>query len=323
MTRKSGTASLALLAVLLMAGAYAQPYPSKPVRMVVGFAPGGGSDLLARAISNETGEALGQPMVIDNKPGAAGVIANELVAKSPPDGYTLLVGSAAAFSIVPHMLAKPPYDAIRDYAAVSPFARNTFVLLAHPSLKANSVKELIALARENPGRINYGSAGNGSFQHLAMAQFESMAGIQMTHVPYKSTAPALQDVVGGRIELLFNTTGISVPFVKEGKLRVLAVSTGKRAELFPGVPTMDEAGVKGFDVFNWFGLFAPAGTPRPVIERLNDAVNKSLRNPKVMERLQAAGAELYPGTPEELGALVRVEFERYGALVRKLGVKNE
>ncbi len=302
----------------------AQPvFPQKPVRLVVGFAPGGGSDLLARAISPELGELLGQAVVIDNKPGAAGIIANELVAKAPPDGYTLLVGSAAAFSIIPHMMEKPPYDAQKDYAAVSPFARNTFMLVAHPSLAANNVGELIAFARSNPGAINFGSAGNGSIMHLAMEMFASMAGIRMTHVPYKSAGPALLDVVAGRIQLLFNTTGITVPYGQSGKLKVLAASTARRAELFPNVPTMSEAGVKGYELFNWFGIFAPAGTPRPVIERLNGATNRALAQPKVLERIRSGGAEEYPGTADDLAAQVRIEFEKYGKLVRAIGLKAE
>ena len=309
---------------LLMHQACAQPaFPQKPVRLVVGFAPGGGSDLLARAISPELGEALGQSIVIDNKPGAAGIIANELVAKAPPDGYTLLVGSAAAFSIIPHMMEKVPYDALKDYAAVSPFARNTFMLVAHPSVAANSVGELIAMARANPGSINFGSAGNGSIMHLAMEMFAGSAGIRMTHVPYKSAGPALLDVVAGRIQLLFNTTGITVPYAQSGKLKVLAASTARRAELFPNIPTMNEAGVKGYELFNWFGIFAPAGTPRALVERLNNATNKALAQPKVLERIRSGGAEEYSGTADELATQVRVEFEKYGKLVRTLGLKAE
>ena len=298
-------------------------FPQKPVRLVVGFAPGGGSDLLARAISPEMGDLLGQPIVIDNKPGAAGLIANDLVAKAPPDGYTLLVGSAAAFSIIPHMMEKPPYDALKDYSAVSPFARNTFMLVAHPSLPANNVAEVIALARAKPGALNFGSAGNGSIMHLAMELFASMAGIQLTHVPYKSAGPALLDVVGGRIQLFFNTTGITVPYGQSGKLKILAASTARRAELFPNVPTMNEAGVKGYELFNWFGIFAPAGTPRPAIDRLNSATNKALAMPKVLERIRSGGAEEYPGSADELTAQVKAEFEKYGKLVRSIGLKAE
>ncbi len=323
-TRRACVAIGAAAIALAAASVAAQPaFPQKPVRLVVGFAPGGGSDLLTRAISTEMGEALGQPVVIDNKAGAAGLIANEIIAKAPADGYSLVVGSAATFSIIPNMMEKPPYDALKDYAAVSPFARNTFMLVAHPGLPANNVAELIDYARANPGALNFGSAGNGSVMHLAMEMFASMAGIRLTHVPYKSAGPALLDVVAGRVQLFFNTTGITVPYAQSGKLKVLASSTSRRAALFPNVPTLSEAGVKGYELFNWFGIFAPAGTPRPAIERLNRAVNSALAQPKVLERIRSAGAEEYSGTADELAAQVRVEFEKYGKLVRGLGLKAE
>jgi len=298
-------------------------FPQKPVRLVVGFAPGGGSDLLARAISPEMSEALGQSVVIDNKPGAAGIIANDLIAKAAPDGYSLLVGSAAAFSIIPHMNEKIPYDALKDYAAVSPFARNTFMLVAHPSVPVSNVAELVALARAKPGALNFGSAGNGSIMHLAMEMFASMAGIRLTHIPYKSAGPALLDVAAGRIQIMFNTTGITVPYGQSGKLKVLAASTSRRAALFPDVPTVSEAGVKGYELFNWFGVFAPAGTAKPVVDRLNSAINVALKQPKVLERIRAAGAEEYPGSADEMATQVRVEYEKYGKLVRALGLKAE
>ena len=324
--RIRGAGAAAVGAVLGLASVFAaaqQPFPQKPVRLVVGFAPGGGSDLLTRAISTEMGEALGQPVVIDNKAGAAGLIANEIIAKAPADGYSLVVGSAASFSIVPNMMEKPPYDALKDYAAVSPFARNTFMLVAHPGVPANTVAEVIEYAKAHPGTLNFGSGGNGSVMHLAMEMFASMAGIRLTHVPYKSAGPALLDTVAGRVQLFFNTTGITVPYAQSGKLKVLAASTSRRAALFPNVPTLSEAGVKGYELFNWFGIFAPAGTPRPAIDRLNKAVNAALAQPKVLERIRSAGAEEYPGTADELTAQVRVEFEKYGKLVRGLGLKAE
>jgi tripartite-type tricarboxylate transporter receptor subunit TctC len=197
------------------------------------------------------------------------------------------------------------------------------MLVAHPSVPVSNVGELIALARANPGALNFGSAGNGSIMHLAMELFASMADIRMTHIPYKSAGPALLDVVAGRVQLLFNTTGIIVPYAQSGKLKVLAASTARRAQLFPDVPTVSEAGVKGYELFNWFGIFAPAGTPRPVVERLNNATNMALAQPKVLERIRAGGAEEYPGTAEELAAQVRIEFEKYGKLVRALGLKAE
>ncbi len=306
------------------AGVHAQPaYPGKPVRLIVGFAAGGGTDVLARALGQQLTETFGQPVTIDNRAGAGGIIATELGAKAAPDGYTLLVGSAAAFAINPNLIAKLPYDPVRDFAPVGLFATLSYAVVVHPSLPAKSIKELIALARARPGELNYGSAGSGSSTHLAIEHFLAQAGVRMTHVPYKGNTPAMTALMSGEVTMVFDPVLTSVPQIRSGRIRALAVSTVKRSELLPGVPTVAEAGLKGYESGNWFGIFAPAGTPRPIIERLNAAINKAMTSADVKSRLLAQGAEPLTGSPEDLGRHVQLEIAKHATIVRSAGIRIE
>lgn len=316
--------SLLALSACVAAAANAQPaYPNKPIRLIVGFPAGGGTDVLARALGQQLSDMLGQPLTIDNRTGAGGIIATELGAKAPPDGYTLLVGSAAAFAINPNLLARLPYDPVKDFAPVGLFATLSYAVVVHPSLPVKSVRELIALARARPGELNYGSAGNGSSTHLAIEQFLTQAGIRMTHVPYKGNVPAMTALMSGEVAMVFDPVLTAAAQVKSGRIRALAVSTFKRSTLLPQVPSVAEAGVPGYESGNWFGIFAPAGTPRAVVERLNAAINKAMTSADVKERLLGQGAEPLSGSPEDLARHVQREIAKYAKIVKDAGVKVE
>ena len=314
-----------LCALLTVAStANAQPgYPSKPIRLIVGFAPGGGTDILARALGQPLGELLGQQIIIDNRAGAGGIIATELGAKAAPDGYTLLVGSSAGFAINPNLMAKLPYDPVKDFAPVGMFATLSYAVDVHPSLPAKTVKEFIALARAKPGAINYGSAGQGSSTHLAIEQFALMAGIKMTHVPYKGNTPAMTALMSGEIAMVFDPVLTSAPMVKSGRVRALAVTTARRSALLPDVPTVAEAGLKGYESGNWFGVFAPAGTPREIVERLNAAVNNAMTRPEMKDKLLSQGADALTGTPADLASLVQRELAKFAKIIKAAGVRVE
>ena len=317
-------AARALICALLAAGAAgAQPYPVKPVRMIVAFPAGGGSDIVGRALAQQLTELLGQPVVVDNRGGAGGIIGTELGARAAPDGYTLTVGSSGGFAITPHLNPKLPYHPVKDFAPVGLFTRLTFVLDVHPSVPAKSVNELIALARAQPGRLNFGSSGHGATAHLATELFMSLTRVKMTHVPYKGAAPAMTGVIAGEVDVLFDSMPTTLPHARSGKLRPLAVTTLQRSALLPQLPTLDEAGVKGYELASWFWLFAPADTPRAVIEKLNAAVNAAARRPEMKERLLGQGAEPLSGTPEDLAAYLRRELDKYGKIIREAGVRAE
>jgi tripartite-type tricarboxylate transporter receptor subunit TctC len=320
MTTAMLAAALAAAALL----AHAQTgYPAKPLRLVVGFAPGGGTDILARALAQPLSELLGQQVTIDNRPGAGGIIATELGAKALPDGYTLLVGSSAAFAINPNLMAKLPYDPVRDFAPVGMFATLSYALDVHPSLPVRSLRELLALARAKPGEINYGSAGQGSSTHLAIEQFLAAGRIRMTHVPYKGNAPAMTALMSGEVAMVFDPVLLTVPLARAGRVRVLAVTTARRSALLPEAPTIAEAGVPGFEAGNWFGVFAPAGTPRAIVERLNGAINSAMRRPEMMERFAAQGADVLSGTPDELASLVERELAKFARIIKQAGIRVE
>ncbi|MBI3043974.1 MAG: tripartite tricarboxylate transporter substrate binding protein [Betaproteobacteria bacterium] len=301
----------------------AQPYPVKPVRMIVSFPAGGGSDIVGRALAQQLNELLGQPVVVENRSGAGGVIGTELGARAAPDGYTITVGSSGGFAITPHLNPKLPYDPVRDFAPVGLFTQLTFVLDVHPSVPVKSVKELVALARARPGRLNFGSSGLGATAHLATELFMSLTHVKMTHVPYKGAAPAMTATITGEVDVLFDSMPTSLPHVRSGRIRPLAVTTLQRSALLPQLPTLDEAGVKGYELASWFGIFAPAGTPRAVIQRLNAAINTATRRTELRERLSNQGAEPLSGTPEELAARLRRELDKYGRIIREAGVKAE
>jgi len=295
----------------------------KPVRMIVAFPAGGGSDIVGRARAQELTQLLGQPVVVDNRGGAGGIIGTELGARAVPDGYTLTVGSSGGFAITPHLNAKLPYDPVKDFAPVGLFTRLTFVLDVHPSVPAKSVKDLLALARARPGQLNYGSSGQGATAHLATELFMSLTRVKMTHVPYKGAAPAMTGVIAGEVDVLFDSMPTTLPHARSGRIRPLAVTTLQRSALLPQLPTLDESGVKGYELASWFGIFAPAGTPRPIVERLNIAINTATQRAEMKERLLGQGAEPLSGTPEDLAAYLRRELDKYGRIIREAGVKAE
>jgi tripartite-type tricarboxylate transporter receptor subunit TctC len=301
----------------------AQQYPAKPIRLIVGFAPGGGTDVLARALAQQLTESLGQTVAVDNRTGAGGIISAELGAKAPPDGYTLLVGSLAAFAINPNLIAKLSYDPVRDFAPVGMFATLSYAVDVHPSLPVKSIRDLIALAKAKPGELNYGSAGTGSSTQLAIEQFLLAAKVRMTHVPYKGNTPAMTALMSGEVALVFDPVLTSVPQIKAGRIRGLAVTTAQRSALLPDVPTVSEAGLKGYEAGNWFGVFAPAGTPAPVIEKLNGAINAAMTSPQMKERLQSQGADPLSGTPQQLADLVKSELAKYAKIVKAAGIRIE
>ena len=313
----------ALLAVIALAAtgpALAQAWPNKPIRLVVNFPPGGAADQIARSVGVPLGEALGEPIVIENRPGANGNIGADAVAKSPPDGYTLLMSSGGAFSVNPHLYTKLPFDPVKDLVPVAAAARILVFLVVRPDLPAKSVDEFVALARANPGKLTYGSPGSGSSPHIAGEMLKRAAKIDIVHVPYKGAAPALTDLLGGQLDFMFDP-GIGLPQVRAGKLRLLAVGSPKRSALFPDTPTLAEAGMTGFDADSWFGFYAPAGVPADILARLNREINRALQTPAVRERITALGAEAVALSAEEFAALQRADRERFGVVVREAGIK--
>jgi tripartite-type tricarboxylate transporter receptor subunit TctC len=313
-------ALLAVIAVVATGPALAQAWPNKPIRLVVNFPPGGAADQIARSVGVPLGEALGQPIVIENRPGANGNIGADAVAKSPPDGYTLLMSSGGAFSVNPHLYTKLPFDPVKDLVPVAAAARILVFLVVRPDLPAKSVDEFVALARANPGKLTYGSPGSGSSPHIAGEMLKRAANIDIVHVPYKGAAPALTDLLGGQLDFMFDP-GIGLPQVRAGKLRLLAVGSPKRSPLFPDTPTLAEAGMVGFDADSWFGFYAPAGVPADILARLNREINRALQTPAVRERITALGAEVVALSADEFAALQRADRERFGVVVREAGIK--
>ena len=311
-----------LLGTLLFAAspAHAQAYPSKAIRWVVPFPTSGATDILTRTIAHKLSEALGQPVVIDNKPGAGGSLGSDLVAKAAPDGYTLLMATTSTHSIGP-ALQKLPYDAQRDFAAISIVADATNVLIVSPQLGVNSVRELIALAKSKPGQLNYSSSGAGSIVHLSGERFKSMTGTDIVHIPYKGTALAIPDIINGQISLMFDSIVSVMPHVRSGKVKALAISSQKRSMLLPELPTMIEAGVAGYVSDTYFGVFAPAGTPNEIIARLNAELVKIVHDKDTKERLLKLGAEPVGSTPEQLATLVRTENAKWAKVIKDAGVK--
>lgn len=295
--------------------ACAQDFPVKPIRLVVPFTPGGSSDILARAIGQELTKAWGQPVVIDNVPGAGGSLGADKVAKAMPDGYTLLMGHIGTLAVNPLIYPKLSYDPIKNFAPVAWVARVPNVLVVHPSVAAKSVKELVALAKAKPGQLNYGSGGNGSAAQLATEYFKLKTQTFIVHVPYRGTAPAVTDLIAGQTQLMFTGAPAVIQFVKSGQLRALAVSSSKRLEALPDLPTMAESGYKDFEVDQWYGVVAPAGTPPAIVAKLNAQINQSLSSPELKVRLQSEGAIANPTTPEAFGAHIRQELARWKPVV--------
>jgi tripartite-type tricarboxylate transporter receptor subunit TctC len=319
-------AALALLA-LSPAPATAQDraasYPTKTVRIIAGSAPGAAVDFNARLAAQKLTEAFGQAVVVEQRTGASGTIGTEYVAKSPPDGYTLALGSMATLCVVPHLYAKIGYDPVKDFAPVTIIAASPFVVDVHPSVPARNLKELIALARANPGKLTFGTAGPGSVSHLGIEMLKSMANVDFLHVPYKGVAPAMISLLGGETALLYDPVLTSLPHVKAGKIRALAVGASKRSPLLPEVPTVAESGVPGFEASSWFGIVAPAATPREIVARLHATLVRTIGDKEVTQRLLSQGMEPVLNTPEEFAERIRQELPRWGKLVRAAGIKAE
>ncbi len=317
-------ASLAagLLAVVAFS-VQAQGYPGKPIRLVVPFAPGGSSSIVARSMAAEMEKSLGQPFVVDNKPGGGGNVAMQEVAKSDPDGYTLIIGHVGTLAVNPYMFSKLPYDVDRDFAPVSLLAIVPAIFVVHESVPAKDLREFVALAKKSPGKLYYGSAGNGSAGHLAMEYLKQAAGIDIQHVPYKGTGPNIIDLVAGRTQAASTGTPALMQHVKSGKLRAIATGTSKRLLALPDVGTVAEQGYPGFETSQWYGLNAPAKTPEAIIQRLAAEVAKATRSPAVRDRFAVDDAEAVSTTPAEYGAFIRKEQERWGKVVRAAGIKAD
>ena len=320
--RLLGAALLAAASLVSFAAACAA-YPDKPIHFVVPYPAGGPLDAVARLLAQKVSDRLKQPVVVDNKPGAGGNIGADLVAKSAPDGYTLLMGAVATHAINPTLYASIPYDAQKDFIAVTQIASTPNVLVVNPSLPVHDVKEFIAYAKANPGKLNFGSGSTGSAGHLAGELFKSMAGVQMTHIPYKGAAPAMNDLIGGQIQLMFDNLASSLAQVKAGKIRALAVTTAKRTPLAPDLPTIAESGLAGFDINTWFGLFVPANTPHEIVSLLHDEFVRALHEPDVREKMTAMGAEPVGNTPEQFAAYIRSEGQKYARIIKASGAKAD
>lgn len=299
----------------------AEPYPSKPIRIVVPFAAGGSTDILARNIAQRLNESMRSPVIVDNRPGGAGVVGADHVAKSAADGYTLLMGTNTTHAVAPHLYSKLPYNPLRDFIPISEVAYNPQFLDVHPSIPARSVKELIALARARPGELNFGTAGQGTTAHMAMELFRSMAKIDMVHVPYKGTGPAMNDLLGGHLSPMFDVVLTTLPHMKAGRIRVLGVSSLQRVEVAPEVPTIAESGLPGYEALVWFGLFVPAGTPSDIVARLSSEVATIVRHPKLTEAFRLQGLTPVGSTSADFAIRVRKEHERWGKVIREAGIR--
>ena len=299
----------------------AQVYPSKPIRIVAPFPPGGPADILSRIIGHKLSQSWGQQVIVDNRPGAGGNIGADLVAKAAPDGYTLLLGFVGTHAINASLYAKMPYDNVKDFEPVSQIAAVTIVLVVHPSVSASSIKELIALAKSKPGQLTFGSPGNGTPQHLAGQLFNTMAGVDMLHVPYKGAVPALTDLLGGQLSMIFSSMPPALPLVKTGKIRALGVTSATRSPATPAIPTITESGLPGYEVNNWYGILAPRGTPKEIVSKLNAEIVKILNMPDVKESLAVQGAEPVSGTPEQFAAYIKEETEKWAKIVKYSGAR--
>lgn len=317
------TLGLAASAASLLAtpAALAQAWPARPVKIVVPFPAGGTTDIVARLLSVELQKAWGQPVVVENRSGAGGNIGSEAVAKSPADGYTLLMGTNGPHVLNPHLYASLPYDPIKDFVGVAQAVQSPYVLVVNPAVPAASVAELIAYAKANPGKLNYASAGQGTGPHLAMELFQMMAGVRMTHVPYRGNADAERDLVAGQVQVMFDNISPALPFIRDNRLRALAIANPARSPIMPDLPTVAEAGVPGYAVTGWNGIFVPRGTPADVIAKLNREVVGILKAPDVSQRLVGLGFDLVAGTPAQFDELVRVEHAKWGKVIREANIK--
>jgi tripartite-type tricarboxylate transporter receptor subunit TctC len=303
--------------------ARAQSWPTKPVKLIVTFAPGGGADFAGRNVGNKLAEALGQPVVVENRAGGGGLIGNEAVARAAPDGYTLLLGAAGPLTVAPHLYAKVPYDTLHDLVPVAHIASTPFALVVHPSVPANTLAELTALAKAQPDKLTFGSSGTGGAPHLAGELYKKMAGVRMVHAPYKGLSPAITDLLGDHIQVLFADTGLVSQYIKAGKLKAIAVTGARRSALLPGVPTMQEAGLPGYLAGSWYGILAPYGTPAAVIARVNAGVNTALGDADLQKHLAVQGMEPAAMTPEQFAEMLRGDYDKWGRLIREANIKVE
>ena len=315
------TTAVSAVAALAALPAFAQTYPAKPVRIIAPFAPGGGTDFIARVAAQKLTESTGQQFIVDNRPGAGGSLGAEMGAKAPPDGYTLTL-IAGSYSVNPSMF-KLAFDPVNDITPIIQLSAGPLLVVSHPSLPAKTAKELIAIAKAKPGNLLYASSGQGSIVHLATELFADMAGVKMTHVPYKGTGPAIVDTISGQTQLLWGSIAPVTPHVKSGKLKAIGVTTLKRVDAFPNVPTVNESGLKGYDVVLWHGLIGPKNLSRPVVERINGDLNKILKNKEMQDRLAGDGVSAAGGTPDQFGALIKKDIDTWRRVVQKAGVKPE
>ncbi len=314
--------TIALLLIAVVAPLGAQTYPVKPVRMVVPFPPGGPTDIVARLMAPKMSAAMGQQVIVDTRAGAGGMIATEQVAKAAPDGYTIIMGTIGGIAVAMSLNPNRGYDTLRDLAPITQSVSVTSVLVVHPSVPAKSVKELLALAKASPGKLNYGTSGNGTITHLAGELFKLLGKVSITHVPYKGGAPAMTALVSGEVDLTYENTLIITPHIKSGRVRALAVTSAKRSALLPELPTIAET-LPGYSASGWYGLLAPAATPKPVLTRLNTEAVKALRSPDVVGKLSSQGAEPIGNTPEEFTAFVRSEIDKWAKLVKAANMRAD
>jgi len=312
-------ACLVAFACLAPVPAFSQAYPDKPVRVLVGFSPGGFTDVLARLIAQKLQERLGQPFVVENKPGAAGTIAADAVAKAKPDGYTLLMGHSNSNSIAPALYPKLPYDVVKDFSPVVLVASTPFMLTVHPSVPATDVKTFIEYAKKNP--LRYASSGQGSGQHLAAEQFIQQTGITMTHIPYKGSGQAITDLLSGQVELNFESPPNTLQHIKAGKLKALGITSAKRSALLPDVPTIAEQGLPGYEIIQWFGILGPHGTPKPIVDKLNTEINAIMKTPEFAEKVASQGGLVIGGSPEEFAAYIKSDVPKWDKLVKAANIK--
>jgi tripartite-type tricarboxylate transporter receptor subunit TctC len=312
-----------LTAVSLVLGivpAAAQTYPTKPIRMIIGYAPGGGTDIAGRLIGMSLQTALGQPVVIENRPGANGIIAMDMLIKSPPDGYTISMGAGGPLTINPVIMKKLSYDPTKDITSVGMVSANVLALIVHPSFPAQSVQELIALLKAKPGGYSYASSSIGSPHHLTTELFQLLTGTQINHIPYKGSADVVKDMIGGQVLLAFETLSVALPAINSGRLRLLAVTSAKRSLIAPNAPTVAESGLPGFESFSWYGVIAPVGTPTAILNKLNGEIRKALTTSEVRQKLFELGAEPLGGSPEDMNAFIRAEMEKWGRVNKQAKV---
>ena len=322
-TKAIAWAAAAALTAAVPLSAWPQAWPAKPVRLIVPFAPGGAVDVTARTIAQSLTTRLGQQVLVDNRGGAGGNIGVEVAAKSPPDGYTLVMATSGQIAINPHMYSKLPFDPVKDLAPITPAGQAVNALCVHPSIPARSVKEFIALAKSQPGKLNFATGGIGASDHIATELFMSLTGVRMVHVPYKGGAPAMIDLLAGNVDVGFSTVATAMGPIKAGRLRALGVTSGKRFELLPDVPTIAEAGVPGYESVSWYGLFAPAGTPAEIIRKLNAETVAVLQTEDVRRRLTESGVLPVSSAPDAFAAYITAETARWGKLIRANGIKAE